>query len=46
MIDKYDPTKNASADNKKNKRHAGVLAQVLSPPPSPIPSGAPNIRCP
>ena len=32
MIDKYDPTKNASADNKKNKRHAGVLAQVLLPP--------------
>ena len=28
MIDKYDPSKNSRDDNKKNKRHAGVLAQA------------------
>ena len=28
MIDKYDPSKNSREDNKKNKRHAGVLAQA------------------
>ena len=28
MIDKYDPAKNSREDNKKNKRHAGALAQA------------------
>jgi len=28
LVDKYDPAKNSSADNKKNKRHAGVVAQA------------------
>ena len=37
MIDKYDPSKNSREDNKKNKRHAGALAQASSPSPSPSP---------
>jgi len=28
MIDKFDPAKNSSADNKKSKRHAGALSQA------------------
>ena len=39
MIDKYDPSKNSREDNKKNKRHAGALAQAHAHPhPSPSPS--------
>lgn len=26
VIDRYDPSKNSSADNKKNKRHQGAVA--------------------